>query len=143
MVAQGVEDEFELPAGGRDHPDVAAPTVPDPVPDPAHHAGLGQDLHGLDRGPADQPGTLLGDPPAVHVLVGLVVLGRQPGPAGQLLGPREPVHVTDLGHEHRPQDRADTGDGLHRDEPGIAGQPGPDLPGERVDLEIQGGDDPS
>ena len=78
----------------------------------------------------------------MHVLVGLVVFGCQPGPAGQLLGPREPVHITDLGDEHRPQDRADPGDGLHRYESGIAGQPAPDLPGERVDLEIQRGDDP-
>jgi hypothetical protein len=29
---------------------------------------------------------------------------------------------------------------LHRHEPGVAGQPAPDLPGERVDLEIQGSD---
>jgi hypothetical protein len=53
------------------------------------------------------------------------------------------VHITDLGDEHRPQDRSYTGDGLHRHESGVAGQPGPDLTGERVDLEIQSGDDPS
>ena len=46
----------------------------------------GQRLHRLDRGPADQPGALLGDPPAVHGGVGLVVLRGQPGPGGQLLG---------------------------------------------------------
>ena len=54
MVPQGVEDEFELPAGGRDNPDVAAAAVPDAVPDPAHERVFGQDLDGLDV-PLRQP----------------------------------------------------------------------------------------
>ena len=58
------------------------------------------------RGPADQPAALLGDPAPVHGGVGLVVLRRQPRPRRQLGGSIEPVHVTDLGDEHRPQDRA-------------------------------------
>ena len=60
-------------------------------------------LNGLDRRPAHQPGALLGDPAAVHVGVGLVVLGGQPGPAGQLRQRCEPGDVADLGDEHRPQ----------------------------------------
>ena len=59
---------------------------------------LGQDLDRLDGGPADQPGALLGDPAAVHVGVGLVMFGCQPGPTGELFGPGEPVDVTDLGY---------------------------------------------
>ena len=64
-------------------------------------------------GPPDQPGALLGDPAAVHGGVGLVVLGGQPGPRGQLRRSGEPGHVTDLGDEHRSQDRSDA-----RDRPG-------------------------
>ena len=48
-------------------------------------------LHGLDRGPADQPAALLGDPAAVHGGVGLVVLRGQPRPRRQLRGPGKRV----------------------------------------------------
>jgi hypothetical protein len=95
----------------------------DPVPQRADPGGLGQDLHRLHRGPADQPGALLGDPAAVHVGVGLVVARGQPGPAGQLLRAGEAVHVTDLGGEHGSQRRADAGDGQDRGVSGVGGQP--------------------
>jgi hypothetical protein len=48
-------------------------------------------------------GALLGDPSAVDVGVGLVVLGGQPGPAGQLRRRGEAGDVADLGDEHRPR----------------------------------------
>ena len=79
MVAQGVEDELDLTAGGGDDADVAAAAGGHLFADPADHAGLRQDLDGLDGGPADQPGALFGDPAAVYVGVGLVVFGGQPG----------------------------------------------------------------
>jgi len=60
-------------------------------------------LDRLDRGPAHQPGALLGDPAAVHVGVGLVMLGSQPGPAGQLRRRREPGHLADLGDDTAPR----------------------------------------
>ena len=119
MVSQGVEDQFELSSGGGDHSDVAAAPLAHLIADAADHAGVGQDLDGLDRGPANQPGILFGDPTAVHVLVGLVVLGCQSGPAGQ-----EAVHAPDLGDEHCSQDRTDPRDGLHRPNPGIQDEPG-------------------
>ena len=69
VVAQGVVDVLELVAGSGDDTDVAAAAGGDPVPDAADVAGLGQDLDGLDGGPADQSGALLGDPAAVDVTV--------------------------------------------------------------------------
>ena len=96
--------------GRRRPPRCCGPGGPRPGPGPPDPVVPGQDLHRLDRGPADQPGALLGDPAAVHVGVGLVVLGGQPGPAGQLRGAGEPGDVTDLGDEHRAQDRPDPGD---------------------------------
>ena len=84
----------------------------------------------------------LGDPPAVDLGVGLVVLGGQAGPAGQLRGPGEPADVTDLGDEHRAQGGAHPGDGLHRGEAGVGAQPGGDQPGEGVDLELARVDQP-
>lgn len=45
VVPQGVEDELELPAGGRDHADIAPTMVPDAVPDASHQGVFGQDMH--------------------------------------------------------------------------------------------------
>jgi len=96
-----------------------------------------------DGRPADQPGTLFGDPTAVHMSVGLVVLRRQTGPAGQLLGAGEPDDVADLGDEHRTQGRPHTGDGEYRPVPGVADQIAPHNAGEHVDLELQRADHPA
>jgi hypothetical protein len=71
---------------------------------PRRGVGVGA-LDGFDRGPAHQPAALFGDPPAVHRGIGLVVFRGQPGPAGQLRCPAEAMHITDLGDEHRTQDR--------------------------------------
>jgi hypothetical protein len=47
-----------------------------------------------------------------------------------------PGDVTDLGDEHRAQQRPDAGNGLNRDVAGISAQPPGDQPGEGVDLEV-------
>ena len=83
-IAQGVEDELQLAPSGGDAADVAAAAVGDPLPQHPGRGARGDGLDRLDRGPADQAGALLGDPSAVDVGVGLMVLGSQPGPAGQL-----------------------------------------------------------
>jgi len=95
----------------------------DPVPDLFHRNARRSVLDGFDRGPADQSGSLLGDPASMHGLVRLRVLRSQAGPRGQLLHTREPVHIADLGHEHRPEDRPDPGNGLHRGVAGIITEP--------------------
>ena len=83
-VAQRVEDELQLTPCRGHGTDVAAAAVGDPLPqDPGHSAGWDV-LDRLDRCPADQPGALFGDPAAVDMGVGLVMLGCEPGPARQL-----------------------------------------------------------
>ena len=113
VIAQAEEDQHDQLAGRCHDTDVAAPAFPDPV------AGLPEAgvtaLHGLDRGPADQPRALFGDPAAMHGSVGLAMLRVQPGPAGQLRRPREPSDLADLGDEHRRQDGPDPGNGLDRE----------------------------
>jgi hypothetical protein len=54
----------------------------------------------------------------------------------------EAADVADLGDEHRPEQRPDTGDLLDRPVAGIRAQPPGDQPGEGVDLEVQRGDQP-
>ena len=78
MISQAVEHEGDQFSGGGDGPDVAATTLTDPVSTTAKPGVRGHALHGLDRGPADQAGALLGDPAAVHDIVGLVVRGVSP-----------------------------------------------------------------
>lgn len=63
----------------------------DPVAVPPEAGVRGDPLHGLDRGPVHQPAALLGDPATTAGGVGLVMPGRQPGPAGQLLRPGKRV----------------------------------------------------
>ena len=109
MVAQRVVDELDLGSRGGHDADVAPAAGRHPVADATDPGVAGQDLHRLDRGPTDQSRTLFGDPAAVHVGVGLTVLGGQPGPAGQLRGVLEPGDVADLGDEDRTQDRPDPG----------------------------------
>ena len=102
---RGVEDEFDELAGGGDRADVAPAALSDLVTNLAQAAvGVGA-LDGFDRGPTHQPATLLGDRSAMHRGIGLMVLGSQPGPTGQLRCPTEAMHITDLGDEHRGQDR--------------------------------------
>ena len=72
-----------------------------------------------------------------------MVLRGQPGPRRQLCGSGEPVHVTDLGDEHRGQNRADPGDGLYGPVTGVGDQPAADQPGEQVDLDIEVVDQPA
>jgi hypothetical protein len=67
-------------------------------PDPGAWA---DQLDRLHRGPTDQRGALLGDPTTVHV--GLVVLGGQPCPTGQLWRGGESRDVADLGSRTNPQ----------------------------------------
>ena len=142
MVAQRVVDELDLGSRGGHDADVAPAAGRHPVADATDPGVAGQDLHRLDRGPTDQSGALFGDPAAVHVGVGLAVLGGQPGPAGQLRGVLEPGDVADLGDEDRTQDRPDPGDLLDRQIAGVAGQPAADDAGEQVDLEVQVLDQP-
>ena len=65
-------------------------------------------------------GTLCGDVSAAHHGVGPVVARGQPGPRTQPGGTGEPMHVTDLGDEHRAQEGAHTGQLL---DPLVAGVP--------------------
>ena len=58
MVAQAVEHQPGQLAGGGDHTDVAATTLPDPVSVLPEQGMTGYALHGLDRGPAHQPAAL-------------------------------------------------------------------------------------
>src|SRR5690349_2779107 len=59
-VTQPVEHQLDQLTGGGDHPDVAAPPLPDPVAD-LPEPGVGTEaLHGLDRGPPDQATALFG-----------------------------------------------------------------------------------
>jgi hypothetical protein len=104
-VAQPVEDEFDEFPGGGDLTDVPPAALSDLVADSAQATVFVGALDGFDRGPAHQPRSLLGDPPAVHRGIGLMVLRGQPGPAGQLRCPAESAHLADLGDEHRGQDR--------------------------------------
>jgi hypothetical protein len=92
-------------AGRGDHTDVAPPAGADLVADPPEPVMLTDALDGLHGGPADQGAALLGDPPTVDLGVGLMVLGSQSGPAGQLAGSGKAVHIPDLGDEHRAQNR--------------------------------------
>jgi hypothetical protein len=48
--------------------------------------------------------------------------------------------VADLGDEHRPEQRPDTGDLLDRPVALVGAQPPGDQSGEGVDLEVQAGD---
>ena len=101
--------------------------------------GVGADLlDRLHRGPPDQPGALLGDPAAVHVGVGLVMLRRQPGPAGQLRGAwsnrvTSPISATNTAPSTGPI----PGISCTARVAGVAGQPASGQPGEQVDLEVQ------
>jgi len=72
-----------------------------PSPDRTHPGGRRQDLHRFHCRRPHQPRALLVIRPPVHVGVGLVMLGRQPGPAGQLLRASKPRHIVDLGNQHR------------------------------------------
>jgi hypothetical protein len=91
VIAQAVKHQGDQFAGGGNDTDVAAAPGADTVAD-LTVAGMRTDaLHGLDRGPAHQPGTLFGDPSTVHGGVRLVVFRGQPGPAGQLAGPPKRV----------------------------------------------------
>ena len=114
MITQRVEDELDLLSGPGHDTDVASPTIGYPVADGADPGVGGQELDRLHRGPSDQSGALFGDPATVDMGVGLVVLGGEPGPAGQLCGGTEPGDVADLGNEHRGQHRPDPGDLLQR-----------------------------
>ena len=59
MITQAVEHQHDQFAGGGHDPDVAATVCTDPVPDLPQPGMGGYALHGLDRGPAHQPGALL------------------------------------------------------------------------------------
>src|SRR5215213_4422635 len=108
-VAQPVVDQREQFACRGDLGDVFAAASFDAV-------FVGRDLgrglvtlHRFDRCPADQLRALFGDMPAMYDGVGLAVAWGQSGPAAQLGGPGESVHVTDLGDEYRRQRRSDAG----------------------------------
>jgi hypothetical protein len=142
-VAQRVEDELQLASGRGYGADVAAATVGNPLPQHPGHTSGWDVLDRLDRCPADQPGALLGDPAAVDMGIGLVMLGRQPRPARQLRRRGKPGDVADLGDEHRGQGGPDARDVLDRGVPRLLGHPAADHPGEQVDLELQVIDQPA
>ena len=140
--AKRVEHALDELAGGGDLALVAAVAFGDPLPVGADPGAGVAALHRLDRGPADQPGPLLGDPPAVHGDVGLPVARGQTGPAGQLSRSVEPAHIADLGAEDRAHGRADAGDGLHRGVARVVAQPVAGKLAEGVDLDVDVCDEP-
>jgi len=102
VISEPVEDQLQLFSGRGHGTDIAvAAAMRHLVSDRADVAGLRQHFHRFDGRPPHQARALFGDPPAVHRGVGFVVGRRQSGPTGQLGGPREAVHVPDLGDEHR------------------------------------------
>jgi len=113
-VAQGVEHELQLAPGSRDTANVPTTTLGHSLSQHPDGAGCRDPLDRLDRRPADKPRALLGDPPTVDMGIGLVMLGRQASPAGQLRRRGKPGDVADLGHEHRSQGGTNPGDALHR-----------------------------
>jgi hypothetical protein len=58
VVTQPVEDEGEQFAGGGHDADVASAASSDPIPVLPEPGARADALHGLDCGPAHQPGTL-------------------------------------------------------------------------------------
>jgi hypothetical protein len=113
VVAEGVVDQLDQLARSCHGADVAAAAGRDPIA-VGSEPGVGAEaLHGLDRGPADQPAALFGDPATAHGRVGLVMLWRQPRLAGQLCRAAEAVDIADLGDKHCGEHRAHTGNGLH------------------------------
>src|SRR5659263_273226 len=82
--AKRVEHALDELAGGGDLALVAAAAFGDPLPVGADPGAGAAALHRLDRGPANQPGPLLGDPPTVHGGGGFPVARGQTGPTGQL-----------------------------------------------------------
>src|SRR5664280_2165450 len=60
--------------------------------------------------------------------VGLMMLGRQTGPAGQLRRRHEPTYVADLGDQDRAQGGANAGDLLHRGIPRLWASRPPMIP---------------
>src|SRR6266540_4129982 len=141
-VAQRVVDQGEQLAGGGDLGDVRASAFGQPGPGTPDRTAV-ETLHRFDGGPADQMVALLGDAATVDGGVGLTVAGSHAGPGAQLLGPTEPAHVADRGQEHRAQHRPDPGDGLHRLEPGVAGELAAGALGQNVDLEGERVDEPA
>lgn len=71
-VAQAVVDEREEMTRRGDASDIAAPPRPDTRFDRSDLWVAHGDRDGFDRGPAQRPGALLGDVPALGVGVGLV-----------------------------------------------------------------------
>src|SRR5271166_241548 len=109
VVSEPVEDEREELSGHRNPGLVAPPALGDPVVVGAELlVALGPVVADrLDGPPAHQSGSLLGDGSPVDALVGLTVLGGEPGPRAELLGALEAGDVADLAHEDGGQDLAD------------------------------------
>src|SRR5271166_7209481 len=109
VVSEPVEDEREELSGHRNPGLGAPPALGDPVVVGAELlVALGPVVADrLDGPPAHQSGSLLGDRHPVDRLVGLTVLGGEPGPRAELLGALEAGDVADLGHEDGGQDLAD------------------------------------
>src|SRR5438270_10553036 len=99
-VAQAVVDEGEEFAGGGDPADVAvvAP-LGDPVRRRLEEGSAPVAADRLDGRPPDELGALFGDRAPLDGGVRLAMAGRQPGPAGQLVGGGEAGDVADLGGE--------------------------------------------
>jgi hypothetical protein len=140
--AKRVEHALDELAGGGDLALVAAAAFGDPLPVGADPGAGAAALHRLDRGPANQPGPLLGDPPTVHGGGGFPVARGQTGPTGQLRRSAEPAHIADLGDEDRAQGRAHAGDGLHRGVARVVAQPVAGKLAEGVDLDVDVCDEP-
>jgi hypothetical protein len=128
VCVHSVVHEGEKFAGRGDPGDVAAPALGD-TPVGGFDVAAGVVLRdGLDRGPAQQPRALFGDRAAVDLGVGLAVTGGHARPRTQPLGRGETADVANLGHEHRPERRADPVEGLDGPVAGIIDQPGRDAP---------------
>ena len=69
-ITECIEDQFDQLPGSGDGADVAASARRDPLPHRRKPGAFLGPLHRFDRGPADQPASLLGDPAAVHGGVG-------------------------------------------------------------------------
>jgi len=99
VIAQTVIDPHDQLASRGHDTDVTAAALFDPVACLPETGMRAEVLHCFDRGPADQPRALFGDPPAVHGGVGLAVSRGQPSPASQLRWERAGPAVPSAGYE--------------------------------------------
>ena len=137
MISKAVEDQGEDPAGDRHPGHLPSPSFGDAVEVGGVEMITAGPHRRFDRRPADQTGSLFGDPAFDDGRVRLPMTRGQTGPRRELFGSSEPVDVSNLGYEHRPQDLADPGNLTDRLIAGMTGQPPMDVPIEPVYLPVQ------